>query len=261
MTDRSRHPVRWLLLAALIVLASAASVASAETATAASGPVVTFDATSGLASPHQHLVVNGDGSATMRSGQDPELHFRVPHAAVRQIELLMKRMHFNRLKNYYGPRSSTDTPTYDISSRTRTVRTESGTPPAPPKLWAFIGHLYGIQEQATEGFLLRVTVVEDPYLQLTLLPNRVARIDTDSGERQKKLSRRCSGRLRKAARAVHTPAYEPGVLVRGAPRNPPASVELTRDFQAFHVALDRHAPRSAHTLIKRARAAAKRRGC
>jgi hypothetical protein len=257
MNETSRHPsIR--LLAAAIALAFAALASGAH---AASAPVVTFDATSGLVSPHQRLVINRDGSATMRSGQDPERHFRIPHAAVGQLEVLLKRMHFSRLKAYYGPRSSTDTPTYDITSGGHTVRTESGTPPAPLKLWAFVGHLLDIGAQATDPFLLRVAVVEDPYLSLTLMPGRVALISTDRGEHRKKLSRRCAGRLRSAARAADTPAYEPGLPVRGAPGNPPAWLELTRDFQAFHVALDRHAPRSAHTLIKRVRAAAKRSGC
>ena len=223
---------------------------------AARRPVIEFSASPGLASPAQKLTLARDGKAVLTTGRSSRRTLHIPRAAVHQFELLLERAHFGEMKRYYGPRSSTDTPTYSITFGGHTVRTESGTPPAPPKLWAIVGQFGELIEQATRPFLLRVTVVSEHYLRLTVMPDRTALVDRGSGEHTRRLTPKCFDALRRAGDDLETSALHPGLIVRTL-RNPPPSVEITRDFSAFHTRLGKHTPASAAALVKQARAAAR----
>lgn len=223
---------------------------------AARRPVIEFSASSGFASPAQKLTLARDGKAVLTTGRSSSRTLHIPRAAVHQLELLLERAHFGEMKSYYGPRSTTDTPTYSIAFGGHRVRTESGTPPAPPKLWAIVGQFGELIEQATRPFALRVTVLSEHYLRLTVMPDRTALVDRGSGEHTRHLSRKCFAALKRASAGLDTAALHPGLIVRTL-RNPPPSLEITRDFRSFHTRLGKHTPESAAALAKQARAAAR----
>jgi hypothetical protein len=243
-----------LATAALCVSAGATGVASAK-------PMLSFSATaSGFGAGAHSLTIRADGRAVARfSGGDP-LRFRLPRQAVRQLRTLLARMHFARMKPYYGPRQSTDTPTYTTTYRDHTVRNESGSPPTPPRLWAFVAQLESIVDEAQHPFVVRVTRTY-PQLDVVVHANRTAEVQTDDDAGTRHVTRTCLKHLRKATKRVDTRKMKPGFVSAPFKRNPPPTLEVTRAFSSFHARLDRHRPRGVTRLLHEARAAARDGHC
>jgi hypothetical protein len=110
----------------------------------ATAPLVTFTATPALISRPASLVVYADGKAVV----EPDRCIRLPRAALDRLRLQLTRSRFSRLRAYYGPAVATDQPTFTIRFSGRMVRTETGSPPAPRRLWRLVGDLGGIVDQA-----------------------------------------------------------------------------------------------------------------
>jgi hypothetical protein len=194
-----------------------------------------------MLTPPEGLVIYPDGSAFV----EPDVRIQLPRPAVDQLRHLLARLPFDELKSYYGPAAVTDQPSYTIEYAGRTVRTESGTPPAPPRLWSLVAQLSGIVEQAREPFAVRIVVTTAPQLALTLSREGV--------------SKECASSVARVLRRIDTSAFSPGLVPRTL-RNPPKTLEITRDFSSFHVRLDGHPPKGARELAAAALRAA-RAGC
>lgn len=249
--------------AVLVAMALCATgCASRDTATAAAAkPFLAFQATgSGFGAGAHSVRIRSDGRAVAHfSGRDA-LRFRVPRQAVRQLRTLLARMHFARMKAYYGPRQSTDTPTYTTTYRGHTVRNESGSPPSPPRLWAFVAQLESIVGEAQKPFVVHVTRTY-PELDVIVHANRTSVVTTgDHGPRHQHLTRACLAHLRKATKRLDTRKMKPGFVPLGR-RNPPPTLEVTRAFASFHVRLDRHRPRGVTRLLRASRAAGRDGHC
>jgi hypothetical protein len=226
-------------------IAAVLGLLALPSASAAATPVIVLDQSVGGFSGPMRMVVAADGIVTVTERSTRRFH--VPRAAVRQIRRLARGMHFSELHRYYGPAATSDQPTFDVTFGGHTVRTESGTPPAPPRLWALIGQLGEIAADGAHPPLLRMTITtKKDSLSLLVMRDGTAQIsDSDDGNSTRHLSRRCVGRIRHAARALATRR-----LQIGAPplplRHP--TVAITLDYEYFNVRLDRPVPRSVHRL-------------
>jgi len=219
----------------------------------AAAPVIVLDQSAGGFSAPMRIVVAADGAVTVTDGGTRRFH--IPRAAVRQIRLLARAMHFASLEPYYGPAAATDQPTFDVTFGGRTVRTESGTPPAPPRLWALIGQLSEIASDGAHPPLLRMTeTTKSDSLSLLVRRGGTAEIsDLGDGDSTRHLSRECVDRIGEATRALATRKLEIGTILL-PPRHPTLAVTL--NHESFHVRLDRPVPKSVHHLRQLAHAVA-----
>jgi hypothetical protein len=234
-------------------IAAVLGLLALPSASAAATPVIVLDQSAGGFSAPMRMVVAADGTVTVTERSTRRFH--VSRAAVRQIRRLASDMHFSKLHRYYGPATTSDQPTFDVTFGGHSVRTESGTPPAPPRLWALIGQLTEIAADGAHPPLLRLNLTtRDGSLSLLVRHDGTAQIsDSDDGSRTRHLARRCVGRIRHATRALATRR-----LRIGAPplplRHPTLAVTL--DYEYFNVRLDRPVPRSVQRLRKLAVAVA-----
>lgn len=226
-------------------------------AVGAKEPLVRFHASSGFATQSHLLVVRRDGRGTARLGDRPHRHAQLPDAAVEQLRRLLQRAHLEDLEDYYGPPAASDAPTYDVTFDGRTVRTESGSPPAPKRLWRLVFELDEVFDEVQRPFVARVTVTGTNYLRLTVRKDRTAVVETDSGTDTPKLSKSCLAKVRAAVSDLDTTALSIGLAPRSAQNGPPM-FEVTRSFESFHTRLDRpHA--AVKRLLRLARAIARDR--
>jgi hypothetical protein len=214
---------------------------------AAAKPLIVMDVGPGGFSASYRLDIATNGRVTV-AGRDSSKHFRIPRSAVRQIRQLARQMHFASLDTYYGPASATDQPTFTVTFGGHTVRTESGTPPAPERLWQLIGQLSDIADDGAHPPLLRLNLsTHDYYLRLTVGHGGKAEISDPDTELTRHLSRRCVARVRRATRAVKT-----SKLRIGAPLLPQHReiVAFTHAYRSFHAWLDRRTPKSLDRLVR-----------
>lgn len=218
---------------------------------------IVFRASAGMVSGAVRLTIAAGGEALLERRGDEAQHLRIPAAAADQLRSLLEGMHFRRLDRYYGPRAATDVPAYEITYGGHTVRTESGSPPAPASLWAVVTQLNLVVEEARAPSVLDLTVSDaDGYLHLTLRRDRTAVVDRGSGAQTTRVSQQCLDDLREASEGLSDSELTPGLLLRTGLRNPGPALELTRDFSSFHAALDKSPAPPVARLIERARAAA-----
>src|SRR3954447_7565768 len=212
----------------------------------AAEPVIVLDQSAGGFSGPMQIVVAADGAVKVTD--DATRRFHIPRAAVRQIGQLARQMHFASLDSYYGPAGATDQPTFTVTFAGHTVRTESGTPPAPERLWQLIGQLSEIADDGAHPPLLRLNVsMRGYFLRLTVGQGGKAEISDPDSEVTRHLPARCVARVRRATGAVRT-----SKLGIGAPLLPQHRelVEFTHAYRSFHAWLDRPTPRSLDHLVR-----------
>src|SRR3954454_8293079 len=234
-----RHVSRIAVVAVLVALAGA-HAADAK-------PVVVMDVGAGGFSPPYRLDIATNGRVRV-GGRLASKRFRIPRGAVRQIRQLARQVDFASLDPYYGPASATDLPTFTVTFGGHTVRTESGTPPAPERLWQLIGQLSEIADDGAHPPLLRLNVsMRGYFLRLTVGQGGKAEISDPDREVTRPLPARCVARVRRASRAVRT-----SKLGIGAPLLPQHRelVEFTHAYRSFHAWLDRPTPKSLDRLVR-----------
>jgi hypothetical protein len=234
-----RHLSQIAVVAVLVALAGAHA--------ADARPLIVMDVGPGGFSPSYRLDIATNGRVRVE-GRVPSKRFRIPRPAVRQIRQLARQMHFASLDPYYGPAGATDQPTFIVTFGGHTVRTESGTPPAPERLWQLIGQLSEIASDGAHPPLLRLNVSTHDYsLRLTVGQGGKAAISDPDSEVTRHLSGRCVARVRRATRAVKT-----SELRIGAPLLPQHRdiVEFTHAYRSFHAWLDRPTPESLDRLAR-----------
>jgi hypothetical protein len=233
---------RFTQIAVVAVLTALAGAHAAE-----AKPLIVMDVGPGGFSSSYRLDIDTNGRVTVE-GLGPSKRFRIPRPAVRQIRQLATRLHFASLDPYYGPASATDQPTFTVTFGGHAVRTESGTPPAPERLWQLIGQLSEIASDGAHPPLLRLNLsTHDYFLLLTVGHGGKVDISDPDSEVTRHLSGRCVARVRRATRAVKT-----SKLRIGAPLLPQhrAIVEFTHAYRSFHAWLDRPTPKALDRLVR-----------
>jgi hypothetical protein len=249
---------RWLAVRRFTQIAVVAVViALAGAHAAAAKPLIVMDVGPGGFSASYRLDIATNGRVTVEGLVPSPKRFRIPRPAVRQIRQLATRLHFASLDPYYGPASATDQPTFTVTFGGHTVRTESGTPPAPERLWQLIGQLSEIADDGAHPPLLRLSfATHDYFLQLTVGQGGKADISDTHREVTRHLSGRCVARVRRTTRALKT-----SKLRIGAPLLPQHRdiVEFTHAYRSFHAWLDRPTPESLDRLVRLGRRIARGR--